>query len=200
MSDDYGPWSPLGIPQLSELFAGAPFPWWVTGGVALELYTGRSWRDHDDIDVGIRRIDAGAVHRHLRRFHLCVAASGRLRPWDGRPLDPAAQENNVWMADGPGGPWLLDMAVGEGDDTRWVYRRAPTVTLPWAEAVLMTPEGVPYLAPQVQLLFKAKGLRPKDDVDARVVIPLLGEDRRRWLVRHLPAGHPWLGLGGPASG
>lgn len=37
-------------------------------------------------------------------------------------------------------------------------------------AVLRSAAGIPYLAPELQLLYKSKGLRPKDDVDAAEVI------------------------------
>lgn len=94
--DDYGPWQPATTQALVELFAGAPFRWWITGGIALELHTGRTWRDHADADVGICRIDAGEAHHWLQRLHLYIAAGGTLRPWDGRPLSADANENNVW--------------------------------------------------------------------------------------------------------
>jgi hypothetical protein len=55
-------------------------------------------------------------------------------------------------------------------------------------------DGVPYLAPEIQLLFKSKGLRPKDYEDARRVIPLLNEEQRAWLRAHLPSGHEWTEL------
>ena len=38
-----------------------------------------------------------------------------------------------------------------------------------AEAVLTTADGVRYLAPEVQLLFKSKDVRGKDDVDRQRV-------------------------------
>jgi len=48
---------------------------------------------------------------------------------------------------------------------------------------------VPYLAPEVQLLFKNKSDRPKDEIDATTVIPELRPQRRTWLARRLPAEH-----------
>lgn len=37
--------------------AGFPGPWWIAGGFAIELATGRAIRPHDDIDVGLLRSD-----------------------------------------------------------------------------------------------------------------------------------------------
>ncbi|WP_245633132.1 hypothetical protein [Luteipulveratus mongoliensis] len=65
---------------------------------------------------------------------------------------------------------------------------------------LWSKDGVPYLEPHLQLLYKAKGLRRRDQEDFEVALPLLGDARRVWLAdalqRALP-GHPWLStLGG----
>jgi hypothetical protein len=60
--------------------------------------------------------------------------------------------------------------------------------------VLQTPDGVAYLAPELQLLFKSRHLRPKDDVDASEVIPELSVGRRAQLTRLLAAEHAWQGL------
>ena len=40
-------------------------------------------------------------------------------------------------------------------------------------AVLLSEQGIPYLAPEIQLLFKSKNNRTKDDGDATEVIPAL---------------------------
>lgn len=59
---------------------------------------------------------------------------------------------------------------------------------------LTTSSGVPHLAPDLQLLYKAKGLRPKDDADARAVIPALEARRRTRLSGWLEDHHPWQEL------
>jgi hypothetical protein len=55
--------------------------------------------------------------------------------------------------------------------------------------------SIPFVIPEVALLFKAKGLRAKDDTDFQRVLPALDEIRRprlsAWLVCVHP-GHPWL--------
>jgi hypothetical protein len=191
---DLGPWEPLPLEAAVALFAGAPFRWWISGGVALELHVGRSWRPHDDTDAGICRQDVSDLHDVLDGWDVHVAAAGTLRPWRGEPLDAERHENNLWCRRSVGAPWEIDMTIGEGDADRWVYRRDPTVHLAWDEAVLADPHGVPYLAPEIQLLFKAKGLRAKDDTDAREVVPILGVARRDRLRTWLPRDHPWQEL------
>lgn len=56
-------------------------------------------------------------------------------------------------------------------------------------------DGVPVIAPEVQLLFKARADRPKDTRDAEVVVPLLDASARRWLIDAVRRAHPdspWL--------
>jgi len=42
-------------------------------------------------------------------------------------------------------------------------------------------DGLPYLAPEIQLLYKSKDRRQRDDADFAVIEPLLPVDARRWL-------------------
>jgi hypothetical protein len=189
---------PLPVADGVTVFAGAPFRWWICGGNALDLHLGTSWRPHDDLDVGIVRTAAPALHRWMDGWDLHVAAGGRLTPWTGRPL--AAGENNVWARRSPSEPWTIDITVGSGTSDRWIYRRDERISRPWTDAVLHSGD-IPYLAPEIQLLFKAKSHRPKDDVDAGRVIPALDAGRRRFLADHLPVDHPWRRLlGDPGAG
>jgi hypothetical protein len=189
-----GPWAPLTLSETRDLFAGYEGIWWIAGGRALELFVGSSWRDHDDTDVGILRQDAGLAWEMFAAWDLHVAASGKLSEWDGSELIPERHQNNVWCRRRPAAPWCLDLTLGDGDAAWWVYRRDPTVRAPWSEALLRDPAGIPYLAPELQLLFKSTNARRKDDDDAQHVIPALGKGRRAWLGRQLPAAHPWQGL------
>lgn len=185
---------PLDLRGTVALFRSAPVPWWISGGLALELHVGESWRVHDDIDVSLRRRDVAALPAVLTGWEIHVAAAGVLRPWRGEALHLDRHENNLWGRRSPTADWALDVVISEGDDERWVYRRDPAVTRPWDEAVLRRDDGIPYLAPEVQLLFKSKALRPKDDVDAEHVIPRLEPSRASWLARHLALRHPWQRL------
>lgn len=194
MADErYGPWASLTIGEARDELADCPAPWWFTGGIALELFAGRSWRGHDDLDIGIRRRDVISVLGHLRQrgWDVIVAAAGDIAPWTGGEL-AVEHQNNVWCRR-PGGPWQIDVTIGEGDDERWVYRRKPALTRPWSEAVCEV-DGVRFLAPELQLLFKSDHVRSKDTVDAEQVVPFLDRRGLALLTAQLPKGHPWWRL------
>jgi hypothetical protein len=187
-------WAPLTVEEATSLLANAPLRWWISGGHALELYMGERWRTHEDLDIGICRRDAGAVHSWLQGWEGYVAAGGQLSRWDGRELHAGRHENNVWFRRPSDETWAFDLTVNEGNQHKWIYRRDHSVTRPWDSAVRVAQSGIPYLAPELQLLFKSKGPRGKDHVDAEQVIPALGHLERLFLVDHLDAGHPWRNL------
>lgn len=192
--DVHRPWSPLPLGEVRAQFDRAPMRWWIAGGHALELHLGQSWRSHADTDVGIARGEASALRGAFDGWDIQVAAAGVLSPWDGRALDPQRSENNLWCRPTPASRWRLDVLVGEGTDSEWIYRRDPAVRRPWPEAVLTSADGTPYLAPELQLLFKSKTPRPKDDVDAEFVLPRLEPARVTWLAAQLADAHPWHAL------
>jgi hypothetical protein len=191
---DRQPWAPLTRDETARLLGPTGVRWWFTGGHALELHLGRSWRAHDDVDVGILRSDVAAFSQALADHDVRLAAAGRLRALPARPLRTALHENNLWVRARGSGPWCLDVTISEGDDEAWAYRRQPSRRVPWPDAVLVDPEGLPYLAPELQLLHKSVSVRAKDGVDAAVVIPALKPHRRDRLATWLDPDHPWRGF------
>ena len=179
------------LEEVLEIFTDAPFRWWVSGGHALEFHLGRCWRAHDDIDIGILRVDGSEVHAWLDGWELWIAVDGDLRPWLGEALDAETGENNVWVRAQGASSWIFDMAINSGDAEGWVYRRDQRILRSWETTILKTANGIPYLAPEIQLLFKAKDPRPKDHRDAAEVIPELSAKQRWFLREHLGVGHPW---------
>lgn len=190
MADTEGrEWDPLPLNTAVELFRPAQFRWWISGGIALELHLGQSWRTHHDTDIGVCGEDVGRVVELLESWDFRVANDGKLQRWNA--VDRRPRGNNLWCRASTNLDWQLDVTIGDGDRHRWIYRRDAAVSLPWNEAVLHSSDAVPYLAPQLQLLFKSKSIRPKDQIDAEHVIPRLDRDRLAWLAVHLPSAHPW---------
>lgn len=188
-------WEPLSLERAVAVFTGASFRWWICGGVALELYAEDTWRPHDDLDVGILRTEADSVYIWLTpAWDLWVAARGRLTPWHGEALDRGKDENNVWARESPDAPWRFDLTVGSGNGIEWIYRRDESIRQPWDLAVQRTIDDIPYLTPEIQLLFKSKNPRPQDDLDAERVIPLLDIRQKGFLENGLGKGHPWHAL------
>jgi hypothetical protein len=193
-AEGLGRWEPLQLGEVIHLFEDFMAPWWICGGHALELAVSRSWRTHDDMDVGVLREDASRLVGLFEDWDVEIAAAGVLSPWNGSVLRAEENQNNVWCRRAASQPWCLDITIADGSREYWVFRRDPNVKVSWEQAVLRTRDGVPYLAPELQLLYKSKKVRPKDDLDAREVIPSLAPDQRDRLHLLLAAGHPWQAL------
>ncbi len=56
--------------------------------------------------------------------------------------------------------------------------------------MVLSTQGIPFLAPDIQLLYKAKHVRPKDQKDFERVLPLLDSKQRGWLAEQLRRFHP----------
>jgi len=179
-----GEWQPLAPHEAAALFAGAEFPWWVAGGWAIDLFLGHQTRTHHDLDVGVLRRDQLAVHAFLARWELWAAyPPGQLRKWEAGESLPV-EVHDVWCREAAGDPWRFQLMLNESSGDHWVYRRDPSVTRPLTQVILATEDGIPYLAPEVQLLFKATHPRAKDDADLASALRVLSRESRDWLVMH----------------
>lgn len=202
------PWLPLNVAAVHDLFRDAPFPWWIAGGHAIELAAGRAIRPHADIDVLLLRRDHLAARSLLAGWDCWVAdPPGTLRPWPAGETLPSTA-HDLWCRETPDGPWRLQLMLDEADGDHWVSRRDVRISRPIAEIGDRTEEGVPYLRPEIQLLYKARARRPRDDVDFTAILPRLDGSQCRWLRDAIGivhgADHPWLNrfarLHQPAAG
>ena len=85
--------------------------------------------------------------------------------------------------------------LNEAERGIWISRRDPRVTLPVVKLAQRNAEGVPIVAPEVQLLYKAAHDDPKNEHDFGLVSNKIGGTRRKWLRESLELVHPghhWL--------
>ena len=180
---------------MEKLFQGCKAPWWITGGYAIDAFVGRfDRRPHADIDIGLLARDQAAVRSCLARwdFH-CGDPPGTLRPW--RPGELLQEPiHDVWARERPGEPWRFQLVLNPDDSGVWVYRRDARIRRQLSELVWRS-NGIPILAPEVQLLFKSKTIRPRDEQDFADSSPLLDAQQARWLrdaLRLIDPEHIWL--------
>jgi hypothetical protein len=118
---------------------------------------------------------------------------------DGRawPLDDAtlAAHRQTWVRDRETGAWRVDVFREPWDGDEWVLGRDSRIRVPVSRLVSRSSTGIPYMSPEIVLLLKAKGIRPKDELDFETVHQLLTASQRRWLRDALALVHPghrWL--------
>ncbi|MFF8841903.1 nucleotidyltransferase domain-containing protein [Streptomyces sp. NPDC015127] len=196
-ADVLGRWVPDRPEDVAAVLAKADFPWWIAGGYAIELAAGRELRPHSDLDVLVLRRDQALVRDLLADWDLHVAdppGQGKLRPWrPGEVLQPPLHD--IWCRRRPEAPWSIQLMLDEAQGTQWVSRRDAAIRLPIDRLGRTSEAGIPYLAPEVQLFYKAKATREKDETDFRAVLPLLDAPARAWLadaIKAIAPDHPWL--------
>lgn len=193
----YGSWLPRTPADAAALFADYPGRWWIAGGWALEAFTGVS-RPHGDLDPSIPRRDLPLLRRHLAgRIDLWAADQETLTvllPDEADRTSLADRCENVWARADGDAPWQYDIILMHGDEERWTFKRDSRISLPY-DRIIWFADRIPYLRPEIQLLHKARGLRPKDEADFTATAPLLDPEATDWLREALATvhpGHPWL--------
>lgn len=188
MSATAGRRRPLSPAAVGDLLGGLSAPWWIAGGWALDLYAGRRLRRHEDIDVAVLRHDLGALAGQLDGWELHAAVGpGELRRWHGEALQPHVHE--LWARPGADEPWACEFLLEDALGDEWRFRRDPRVRLPVGRLGALR-DGLPLLAPEVALLYKAKAPDATGAADLAAVLPLLDESRRAWLAAALHLAHP----------
>jgi hypothetical protein len=187
-------WSSCWHPsQVAEHLAGATTPWCVVAGWALDLFRGTQTREHGDIEIAIPAAAFPEIRDRFPGYVFDAVSSGRI--WEEASPDVLAATYQTWLRDRATGNYLLDVFREPHDGETWICRRDETIRLPYSEIIHHTPGGIPYLAPEIVLLFKAKHARPKDQADFDGTIPYMSSAQRQALAGLLARAHPghhWL--------
>lgn len=176
------------------LMEGFPAPWCVAGGWAVDLFLGKVTREHGDVDIAIFRDDQRAVHDHFRGWQVRKVVRGQLVEWPAdKWLERPVHEIHVRA---PQGGRSVEFLLNERSGNVWVFRRHPAVTYPASDVMRRGQDGIPFLAPALVLLYKAKSPRPCDERDFEQARGALSRKERRWLkdaIQLVHPGHEWLG-------
>ena len=189
MVPDIDAWQPWHPAVLAKRLAGLSVPWCVAAGWALDLFRGGQTRDHHDVEIAVPRARFAEVARRFPGMDFHVPVDGVLVAASPDTLALAA-EHQTWALDRVAGCWRFDVFREHHDGDVWICRRDARIRRPYAEVIRPDASGLPYLAPEVVLLFKAKAPREKDAVAVAGVLPLLDADQRRWLADAIALVHP----------
>lgn len=183
-------WSP---DQVARHLTGLAAPWCVAAGWALDLFLGRQTRAHGDIEIAVPAAAFPEVRDRFPGYAFDAVSSGRI--WAEAVPAVLSATHQTWLRDRATGNYLLDVFREPHDGDTWICRRDETIRRPYPEIIRRTTGGIPYLAPELVLLFKAKHARPKDQADFETTLPHLTPPQRRALASLLTRVHPghrWL--------
>jgi hypothetical protein len=191
---DITKWEAWRPEDVTRLLAKVEAPWCVAAGWAIDLFLGYQRRPHGDLEIAVPQDRFGEVAGAFSEFELFIIDSGRARPLV-HGSDELQTTHQTWVREPATGMWRLDIFREPSDGDTWICRRDPRIRLPYDRLISRTDDGIPYCRPEVELLFKAKAARPKDDDDFAAVLTRIGTESRRWLGEALAVvhpGHPWL--------
>jgi hypothetical protein len=77
----------------------------------------------------------------------------------------AGESHQTWAYERTARVWRFDVFREPHDGDTWICRRNTSIRLPYPEVYEVSADGIPYLKPEICLLFKAKAVRDKDRAD-----------------------------------
>jgi len=187
-------WEPLSLEDVQKLL-GSASPWWIAGGRGLDLFIGHETRAHVDVDVAVLRRDQQAFREALGKWDVQVVQDGTFTPWKRGQQISAPEQREIWARERPDGPWRIELLFEESSGSRWSYRRDPRIGLNIADLGRRDERGIPYLRPEVTLLYKSKSPRATDETDLLNVLSHLDPAQRGWLFATIYTADPkhrWL--------
>lgn len=186
---------------LAEVMNDFPRPWWIAGGWAIHLLNPDAPREHEDLEIGIFRSDQGELRSQLAGWELQRVMQTPDGPawtdWDADEFLELPTHQVRALNPLPVSPDSFEVFLNEGQDGIWQSRRHPGLSRAAETLVFRSIDGIPYLAPEVQLLYKAKYHREKDEHDFAAALPLMSEVQRLWLyaaIKRFQPADPWLSV------
>ncbi|OJJ16808.1 hypothetical protein BKI52_33425 [marine bacterium AO1-C] len=174
----YEQWQPYGVAEVSKLRKGVD--WILAGGNALKLFLNKTYRQHADIDILVQRSEQRKIIQSIDQQKLFVATSpGSLTPYDTQEYYNQPIQD-IWCLNAGDTAWALQIMLFDVVDNNWVYKRNPAITLPLSQ-IYFKKEGIKALRPEIQLLYKSKSIRSKDQLDFEMVVPHLNKEAKSWL-------------------
>ncbi len=185
MTPDIEAWDAWRPAEVADRLRGATFPWWVAAGWAVDLFLGEQTREHHDLEVATPAFDQ--LRPYFPELEFWVAGDGVVTPYSSQTKGLNFQ---TWAYARTAGVWRFDVFRERADDAgRWICRRDERIRLPYTEIVV--PGTVPYLIPELNLLFKAKySALAKNVADFERVLPRLSTEQRARLDEWLGMIHP----------
>lgn len=184
------PWTPH---EVAKRLAGVDVPWAFAAGWAVDLFRGGAGREHEDVEVAVPIAGFAAIQKALEPYEFDIV--GAELKWAISDRRAFEQTHQTWLRDPLTGVYVLDVFREPHDGDVWICGRDRSIRRPYSEVIRRTNDGLPYLAPEIVLLFKARLSRPKDEDDLNRALPLMDPSARSWLrhaLEKVHPGHPWI--------
>lgn len=193
--------------ELAGMLSSLNKPWYVAGGWSIDLYLQQRRREHKDVDIAVFRQDQLVIQMYLldRGWKLWkyMGDTEAIEPW--LPGEKLELPDRGIFAEPVNEIGSIDILLSEKKGKQWWYHRDARITHSIKTVGMNLDLGIPFLSPEIVLLFKARHLyvdepnyilhRQADENDFQAVRRLLNVKRRTWLEKAiglLYPNHPWL--------
>lgn len=192
--------------QLNDFLQNMNIPYALCGGSAIDLFIGHKTRPHKDLDVSVYWKDRDAIVEsmlsmgwlvfepcgceHLHRIYAPQAQKKiKSNIWCVFPTSKhyifTAHDNDLFAVEFDGLEQTeldyIEFLFNTQEDGCFLYARNTAIERAMDKSILNA-EGIPYLAPELVLLYKASNLaNPDYQLDFKNTLPLLDEERKHWL-------------------
>lgn len=178
--------------RINQLLQNYNRPWFIAGGWAIDLFLGNETRKHGDIEIALLRKDQESIKSYLRSWNLQKVVKGEFHQWKDEYLELPIHEIHGVSETGS----RIEILLNESNNSEWIFRREPSIRRHLKHIKRVSDLDIPYLSPEIVLLYKAINPKEKDEEDFIRAKDLLNEESRSWLIRglevHIP-GHYWIG-------
>ncbi|CDQ39930.1 MULTISPECIES: nucleotidyltransferase domain-containing protein [Virgibacillus] len=180
--------------HIKTVMSGFSKNWFFVGGWAIDLFLGKETRVHHDIEIGIFREDQIELKHFLSSWEFKKVVHREFIPWYNEYLVlPVHEIHAINKMD----KHELEILLNESDTVNWRFRRDLRILYPLKSVLKYSETGLPYLAPEIVLLYKVRNTREKDHIDFLSVKDILHAKQKYWLREaiemHEPK-HEWLQL------
>ncbi|MGL5380091.1 nucleotidyltransferase domain-containing protein [Clostridium sp.] len=219
------------IYEVRKLMENMVDEWAICGGDAIDLVVGKNTRLHKDIDIAVFWNDREQLIDNFLNngWRIFEPDNGLLREILSSQ-DDLCTEDNLWCIKVNSNSYeiknvydnfykitterkhqdimdFIELLFNKKEEDLFIYKRNPNINL--SNAIHYTKEKIPYLAPEMVLLYKSIYVKFTESVenndiemvanyrhDFDVAIKYLSENQRNWLRNALnisfPNGHEWL--------
>lgn len=208
------------LKSTSQILSDIHVKWCFCGGWAIDLFMGTETRPHKDLDIMIFKEDLARTIAYMRNkgWRVEVPTRKGFIPVDEESFESLDFENLWCMNEAYPTDYLrvddkssynfyhydrevqeefdfVEIVLNASEDNDFIYHKNPEIRRP-LDLAIFEHDGMPYLAPEIVLLYKSKYLSEDNQKDFNAVLAKLTQEQKSWLKQALICeygnDHPWV--------
>jgi hypothetical protein len=163
-------------------------PWFIAGGWCIDLGIDEITREHEDIDICIFREHAETILQYFNDWDIYVAIPGEARLERCLTVDDLTRPRyglHLHKED-----HFIEILLTDRSEAKILFRKNHRIWMDEKQFVREDTLGRRFVAPEWQLLFKAKEGRAKDEEDFQSTLPYMTTEQKQWLSSALSVQFP----------